>query len=32
MDAARLLVVDDDILIRRKLAADLPDLGSTSTR
>ena len=27
MESARLLVVDDDILIRRKLAADLPDMG-----
>ena len=27
MERARLIVVDDDILIRRKLAADLPGLG-----
>ena len=27
MDSARVLVVDDDVLIRRKLSADLPDLG-----
>ena len=27
MEPARLLVVDDDILIQRKLTADLPDLG-----